>query len=139
MIRHAKGADGWLDTNVIVRFLLNDSPDHSSRARQLVERAERGETSLHIRAYTLCETVYVLENQGFTRHEIVDALSRFLAIPGINVDNLPLVQLSLKRYQDLNVDFCDAPLYTECTNEDATVLTFNKRHFSRLGSGWREP
>lgn len=129
----------WLDTNVLIRFLLDDHPDHSARARALIQRAERGEISLHVPIYIVCETVYVLESRAYTKSEVSDALSLFLSIPGIHVDDLPLIQTSLTKYRNLNVDFGDALLYSQCADEGGTVLTFNKRHFSRLGSGWREP
>lgn len=137
----SQGVDstGWLDTNVILRFLLNDHPDHSAKARALIGRAERGELSLHVPIYILCETVYVLESRTYTKSEVSDAISLFLAIPGIHIDNLPLVQTSLTQYRNMNVDFGDALLYSQCADEGGTILTFNKRHFSRLGNGWREP
>lgn len=50
-----------------------------------------------------------------------------------------MIQTSLTKYKNMNVDFGDALLYSQCADEGGMVLTFNKRHFSRLGNGWREP
>jgi predicted nucleic-acid-binding protein len=129
----------WVDTNVILRYLLNDHPDHSARALALIGSAERGERLLRIPAYVICETIYILENQAYTREQIHDALTRFTAIPGIHVERLAQVHLALIWYRDKNVDFGDALLYAECSEDASTVLTFNKRHFQRLGTGWEEP
>lgn len=49
-----------LDTNVLVRFLLDDDNVQSARAAKLVDRAiEAGET-LFVSDVALCETVWVL-------------------------------------------------------------------------------
>jgi predicted nucleic acid-binding protein len=130
---------GWLDTNVVLRYLLDDCPEHSPRARTLVEKAEKGEITLYVPTYIICETVYVLESQAYTRLQIAEALSRFLSIPGISVDNLPLMQLCLRQYGNSSVDFCDLLLYAQCADNGDTVFTFNKRHFQRLGTNWEEP
>ncbi|NLA61408.1 MAG: type II toxin-antitoxin system VapC family toxin [Firmicutes bacterium] len=130
---------GWLDTNVVLRYLLDDCPEHSPRARILVEKAEKGEITLYVPTYIICETVYVLESQAYTRSQISEALSRFLAISGISVDNSPLLQLCLRQYRNSSVDFCDLLLYAQCADNGDTVFTFNKRHFQRLGTDWKEP
>jgi predicted nucleic acid-binding protein len=77
---------GWLDTNVILRYLLGDHPDQSRRARVLIESAERGERVLRLSAHVLWETVFILESQGYTRAHIADVLARLAAIPGIEVE-----------------------------------------------------
>lgn len=130
---------GWLDTNVVLRYLLDDCPEHSPRARTLVEKAEKGEITLYVPTYIICETVYVLESQAYTRSQISEALSRFLAISGISVDNSPLLQLCLRQYRNSSVDFCDLLLYAQCADNGDMVFTFNKRHFQRLGTDWKEP
>lgn len=130
---------GWLDTNVILRYLLNDHPDHSARARTLIESAEKGERLLRIPTYVICETVYILENRIYTREQIHDALTRFTAIPGIQADHLPLVLTALIWYRDRNVDFGDALLYAECSDGGGVTFSFNRRRFQRLGTGWKEP
>lgn len=129
----------WLDTNVILRYLLNDHVDHSARALAVMESAEKGERLLRVPTYVMCETVYILESQAYLREQIHDALTRFMAIPGILVERQPLIQVALTWYRDKNVDFGDALLYAECSQEGSMVLTFNKKHFQRLGSGWMEP
>lgn len=117
----------------------DDCPDHSPKARILVEKTEKGQITLYMPDYIISETVYVLESQAYTRFQISEALSRFLAIPGIATDNLPLTQLCLKQYKSSNVDFRGLVLYAQCADNGDTVFTFNKRHFQRLGSNWKQP
>jgi predicted nucleic acid-binding protein len=37
---------GLLDTNVILRFIMQDQPTHSEAANQLFERIEQGEIAV---------------------------------------------------------------------------------------------
>ncbi|HHV78454.1 MAG TPA: type II toxin-antitoxin system VapC family toxin [Firmicutes bacterium] len=104
-------SSGWLDTDVIIRFLLNDHPDHSLRAKTLVEKAERGEITLRITPHIICEVVYVLESQGYERKEASDALIQFTSISGIETENADEVMTALIWYRDKNVDF-STPFYT---------------------------
>jgi len=129
----------WLDTDVILRYLLADHPDQSERALAVFESAERGEVELRILTYVICETVYVLEGQAYTRREIHDALSRLMAIPGVRVDDGSAVQVALTWYRDKGVDFGDALLYAQCCDGGGTALTFNEKHFRRLGTEWTQP
>lgn len=132
-------SSGWLDANVILRFLLNDHPDHSLRAKTLIEKAERGETTLRITQHIISEVVYVLESQGYERKEVSDALMQFISISGIEMENADEVMTALIWYRDKNVDFSDALLYAVSSSRGERVWTFNKHHFCRLGSGWDEP
>jgi predicted nucleic acid-binding protein len=129
----------WLDTNVILRFLLNDHDDHSPKARALIKRAESGELTLKVPTHILCEAVYVLEGLGHSRASICDALTRFGSIRGIALDEPIPSFTALIRYRDLNVDFSDALLYSIAAHRGDRVWTFNKKHFQRMGPIWQEP
>jgi predicted nucleic-acid-binding protein len=104
-----------------------------------MESAQDGNVALNVPVYVICEAVFVLEGQGFTRQEISGALARFLAVPGVEASQAPQVLVALSWYRDKNVDFADALLYAESSDMGCKVLTFNKRHFQRLGSQWKEP
>jgi len=130
---------GWLDTNVILRFLLNDHSEHSPRAKGLIERAERGEIVLRVAQHIVCEAVYVLETLNFTRKDICEALTEFARIPGTEVENATEVMMALIWYRDKNIDFSDALLYAISSLRGETVWTFNKNHFRKMGPGWTEP
>jgi predicted nucleic-acid-binding protein len=55
-------ADGWLDTYVILRFLLRDDDTIFQKASVLFEKAERGELTLYIHPLVLAELVWTLES-----------------------------------------------------------------------------
>jgi predicted nucleic acid-binding protein len=77
---------GLLDTNVILRFIMQDQPAHSEAANQLFERIEQGEIAVQTLDTVVFECVFTLEKRyGVPRPVIVDAMSAILAHPGIKL------------------------------------------------------
>lgn len=105
----------------------------------MVARAESGKLSLVLVPHIICEVVYVLEGQGYSRHDISQSLTRFCLIEGINVQELDLVLTALLHYRDTDLDFADLLLYSVATHHGGVLWTFDKKHFRRLGQGWQEP
>ncbi|HLF92254.1 MAG TPA: PIN domain-containing protein, partial [Planctomycetota bacterium] len=68
-----------LDTNVLVRFLVEDDPKQSARAAALVKRAVRDQDPLFLSQIVVCETVWVLETAyEFDRGRIAQVLVELL-------------------------------------------------------------
>jgi predicted nucleic-acid-binding protein len=68
-----------LDTNVLVRFLVEDDEAQSARAAKLVSRAIRDGEQLFVADVVLCEVVWVLRaSYRFGRAEIAAVLQRLL-------------------------------------------------------------
>jgi len=53
-----------LDTNVLVRFLVEDDKAQSARAARLVARAVSEDQPLFVSDVVMCETVWVLLAEG---------------------------------------------------------------------------
>jgi predicted nucleic acid-binding protein len=74
----------FLDTNVLLRHLLQDHPDHSPRATALVYEIERGNMTVQIADTVIFETAYTLETSyRISRSEIGETLQGFLDMPGV--------------------------------------------------------
>ncbi|MBE3584238.1 MAG: PIN domain-containing protein [Limnochordaceae bacterium] len=105
----------------------------------MIERAERGEGRLKVAPHIVCEVVYILESQGYSRNETYDALRDFRRINGIEYVEGDAVLEALLDYKTKNVDFSDALLASLCRASSEKVWTFNKKHFSRMAAPWEEP
>jgi len=97
--------------------------------------AEAGEVTLAVSQHIICEVVFVLEGQGYSRTDICGALTRFAAIKGITVQDSGPVLTALVLYRGLNVDFADALLHSIASYRGGRLWTFNKNHFRRMGEG----
>lgn len=68
-----------LDTNVLVRFLVEDDRAQAERARALLKSAVEGSQPLFVSDVVLCELIWVLERSyKFQRQQIRAALELLL-------------------------------------------------------------
>jgi predicted nucleic-acid-binding protein len=129
-----ESSKGWLDTNVILRYLVRDNEELFQAVKPLFLRAEEGDISLYIHEITMAELVWTLESFfGYKKEEIVQVLTRLINAEGIEVPNKEIVRNALILYLDADVDYMDAYLASQAaTSGIPTIFTLDKKHFSRL-------
>ena len=77
-----------LDTNVLVRYLVQDDPVQSPRATELIERRLDEDNPGFISVVTMTETVSVLERAyGFSDAEVSATIERLLQTDVLVVDS----------------------------------------------------
>ena len=82
-----------LDTNVVVRFLVNDDEVQGRKTRALFDSAEKTGESLFITAPVLLELIWVLSAvYDFTRNEVIQALELLTQMPILRLENFSTVQ-----------------------------------------------
>lgn len=104
-----------LDTNVLVRYLVEDDPDQEARSTALIERAlEEGER-LFVPQVVLCEVVWVLDRAyGFTHGEIVEVFRNLLQARQLVIEDLDTARRSLDRFADRGGDYADYLIVERC-------------------------
>lgn len=124
-----------LDTNVLIRYLVQDDRSQSDRATRLIETAQAEKIPLWISLITACELVWVLESAyGARRKEVMDTLEE-LAVAGFVFADADLVREAIRRVRGGKADFADyvAGLLAEAVGV-TTVYTFDKK--LRAASGF---
>jgi predicted nucleic-acid-binding protein len=115
-----------LDTNVVVRYLMQDDPRQSRKATQLMESLTSDDPAF-VSIVTIVELVWVLESSyGLTRAQVVLALAGLLDARELRVDRAESVTQALRAYRTGNADFADA--LSERVSHDAgcdATLTFD--------------
>lgn len=97
-----------LDTNILVRFLVQDDPEQSARARALIEKAIDSETPCFVSEVVLCEMVWVLERSYKTRRfDIGRILGHLLRARHLTFTSLERLFAALESYHTGNGDFAD--------------------------------
>lgn len=97
-----------LDTNVLVRFLVEDDADQMERARQLLQKAVESNTSCYVSDVVMCELVWVLERSyKFRRLEISQALGRLLRARHLLFSSSEQLARSLGVFEEGGGDFAD--------------------------------
>ena len=117
-----------LDTNVLVRFLVEDDEIQAHRAKRLIaESVERGEPCL-ITETTLCETVWVLVSRyRFSRSQVQAVLEALLQTPHLRFRSRTLAERALARYQEGRGDFADYLISEQSVEAGGEVVaTFDR-------------
>jgi len=98
-----------LDTNILVRYLTQDDPIQSPKARQIIERRLTEEKPGFVSIVAMVETVWVLERgYGLTPREIVAAVERMLQTDVLVVENEQEVFTAMIALKDGQGSFADA-------------------------------
>lgn len=98
-----------VDANIFLRYLTGDVPEQASKARELLERAEREDESLVTTVLTIAEIVWVLESvYELDRSSIRAKVVAILGLPGLTVEDQEILLQAIVWYEEKNVDFADA-------------------------------
>jgi predicted nucleic-acid-binding protein len=126
-----------LDTNVIIRYLLED-PATTDRAFrgvfQFFEKLERAERKALLTPVVLFQTYFVLTSYyEVPRVEAVEKLTGLLSFKGLTVSEKPILRSCLKTLSSRSVDLVDAYLTALCTIRQLSGVYSFDRTFQRLG------
>jgi predicted nucleic-acid-binding protein len=92
-----------IDTNIVVRFLVNDDHRQAERARRLIESEDT-----FLPTSVLLETEWVLRNAyGLARQNVSDKLRAFLSLPRVVAQDRTSAVIALDWVQQ-GMDFADA-------------------------------
>lgn len=128
-----------LDTNIVVRFLVEDEPRQVARARALVAGAAAAGEPLFIPDIVWCETVWVLASAyGFSRGAIATVLRGLLGARGVAVRSFDQIGTALDAYERGRGDFADYLIREEARAHGCeAVVTFDRALLK--DAGFRAP
>jgi predicted nucleic-acid-binding protein len=125
-----------LDTNVVVRFLVEDDEAQSRKAARLIEKARRRDEALFISDIVMCEMVWVLSTSyRFSRSEIARVLGDLLRGRGVVFVSSDALARALRAYVAGKGDFADYIIreHARAAGADTVVATFDRALFSEGG------
>ena len=116
-----------VDTNVLLRHLLNDDPHQSPKARALIQAAHSGQYSFDVTAVTIAEIFYALRvKSALDRPQIAAVLQTVLSDEAFDLEDEERIFEALERVKARNVDFADAYIAAACVLDDRPVFSFDK-------------
>ena len=115
-----------LDTNVLLRFFLQDEPDQSARAAALMSSLSAPEPGF-ISSVTLAEAVWVLERSyRKPKDEVVFFVRGLLEAEQLVIENHDSVAQALRKFGGSNADFADCLIERLCHNAGCIrTMTFD--------------
>lgn len=117
-----------LDTNVLVRYLVQDDPIQGEKSARFIQGAAARDEKLLIDAIVLCELVWVLESAyGYAKDEIAGVLEKILSTGQFQVEQSDLAWLALADYREHRADFADCLIGRRGRGFGAEItVTFNR-------------
>jgi predicted nucleic acid-binding protein len=123
----------FLDTNILLRHLLQDHPEQSPKATAYLARIENGEVRVRVAETVIFETVFTLQRQyGQSKAAIRDDLLPLIELPGIVLPGKRRLRQVFDLYVELDLPFVDA--YHAVLMKQlklAEIVTFDKQ-FDRV-------
>ena len=116
-----------LDTNVVVRYIMQDDARQAALANQLIESLSPASCG-YISLICLAELYWVLDHTyKLSRTQLQQALRSILTSETLLVENAELVGKAFHAYSNGNADFDDC-LIAQCSKAGgcSAVMTFDK-------------
>lgn len=112
-----------LDTNMILRFLLDDNKEMSQTVSDIINC-----NTVAVTAEVIAEVVYVMKGiYKIPKSDIYNALTKFLKIGNIISENKKIITKGLEFYNQNNLDFVDCLLCAYHTESGYEICTFDKK------------
>src|ERR1700722_10309951 len=97
-----------IDTNILLRFLLQDDPEQAAKANRLINGECTGTDPGLINHIVLCELVWVLESSyRLPRKRVLDVLDEIMRAVQLRIDEPEEVRAAILDYEE-GADFADS-------------------------------
>lgn len=127
-----------IDTNVIVRYIVQDDPQQAKAATKLIEQSCNSVNAGFINHIVLCEIVWVLRrNYKLDKASICQVIEQIMRTDKLMIEDIQLVWKALQTFKDFKADFADRLLgqknlqagcqYT-ATLDDVASVTIGYKH-----------
>jgi predicted nucleic acid-binding protein len=123
-----------IDTNILLRLILDDDPDLTRQAREIYKNATH--ESLEVLSMSIAEIVYILRSLGYERVGISNAIIVLMYTDAFLFDRLAL-EPALNIFAQTKLDFVDCYLVADAISHGKELKTFDKkmrREYDRLKS-----
>ena len=114
----------FVDTNVLLRWLLGDHQELSKKAEAIVGKAAPG--SLSVTYIVAAEVVYVLRGTGRDRQQTAEALLLLGRTEAFVYEHSELMADIIRLFVDTRLDFADCYLLARARREKLGLETFDR-------------
>jgi len=112
-----------VDANIILRYLLDDHAELSSKAAEILEQQ-----TVTLPIEVACEVVYVLQKvYAVERKDIQQQLSQLLNEKLVEMEKPDIFLSALECYSSSALDFVDTLLWSYHTVEQHEIFTFDSK------------
>ena len=116
-----------IDTNIVIRFFLNDDPLLSAKARKIFEEVQRTNSTIYIDELIVAEIIWLmLSFYKKEKQEIVSLLQKLLSQKWMINPRKELILITLTYYSFHNVSYIDTWTLMVARSKNLPLVTFDK-------------
>jgi len=124
-----------LDTNVVLRYLLDDIPEQTLKSKTIITSSD-----CYVTDVVVTETIFVLERVvGMDRSDIVKLVEKLLSLPNLIYNDYFLDQVIDLYGIKQTLSFVDCYAAVESKIYKNSLVTFDKQLIKHGGSHVKEP
>jgi len=118
-----------LDTNVLVRWLVDDDPEQSAQVHWLFKAARDRQDPLFVPITVMLELEWVLRSRyGFGRGILLNTLTALLETQELEFQSEDAIEQALAFYRQGQADFADCLHASHCAvHERSPMLSFDRK------------
>lgn len=118
-----------LDTNVLVRFLVNDDKKQANAAKKIIKEAEKSKQPLFVTSLVVLELIWVLEAvYDVPRERIIGAISDLILMPALCFEKQSVLRHFINSASHSTFDLSDLLIALSATELGCeTTLTFDNK------------
>lgn len=118
-----------LDTNILVRFLIQDDKQQAQTVETLLNQAENNKQSFYVTLLVVLELIWVMEAvYEVTREDILLSINELLSMPVLNFEKQKVVRQFISVAQTSRFDLSDLLIALSALQEGCdTTYTFDKK------------
>lgn len=125
-----------LDTNVLVRLLVQDDRAQSRRARELVQQAVEHERVVWISLLVMIETEWVLRSRyGFDKSATLQTIAHLLETRELTFEDEPAIEEALHYWKESPCGFADCLIVAHNRRSGCEATVSFDRRAARLPGG----
>lgn len=97
-----------IDTNILVRFLVQDDEAQFEKARKLIKREVAAGHRVFVNQLVLMEAEWVLRSRySVSKHQIIEAISGLLDATDVQFEDEPAIEEAIFIWKESTADFAD--------------------------------
>lgn len=116
-----------LDTNALLRFMLNDIPQQAHATKKLFIEAKREKCIVYVSLLVFVEAVFVLSRlYKLDKKVICEKLAGIITLPFLEITERSLLLAGIKMYKDNTISFIDSLLLYDAKTHQTSLFSFDK-------------
>lgn len=127
----------FLDTNIFLRYFVQDDESAAKRTERLFKRVIDGEITCFTNNMVIVEIIWVLEKYyEWEKGEVCENIELVLNTPNIRIAERNIIRSAIDTYKEMNIDFIDSYNHAYIKAYNSSQIYSYDRHYDMLSKSF---